>query len=103
MAIRSPSIPDSLVVHLGAPKEAARNITVPFTEYIKNVVSYEVYANWPEEALKANTLAIISFTLNRVYNEWYRSQGYNFDITSNPAYDQTFKENGTFFEKITLA
>ena len=102
MAIRSPSIPDSLVIHLGAPKEAARNITVPFTEYIKNVASNEIYPSWPNEALKANILAIISFTLNRVYNEWYRSQGYNFDITSSSAYDQAFKENGTFFEKISV-
>ena len=102
MAIRSPSIPDNIVVHLGAPKEAARNITVPFTEYIKNVASSELYANWPDQALRANILAIISFALNRVYNEWYRSQGYNFDITSSSTYDQAFKENQVFYEKISV-
>ncbi len=101
MAIRTPIIPTVITVHLGAPDEAARNITVPFDEYIKNVASGEIYPNWPVDAIKANVLAQISFALNRVYNEWYPSKGYNFDITSSPIYDQSFKENRQFFESIS--
>lgn len=102
MAIRTPIIPSEITVHLGAPDEAAKNITVPFIEYIKNVASSEIYSSWPIEAIKANILAQISFALNRIYNEWYRSQGYNFDITSDPLYDQSFTEDRQFFENISL-
>ena len=102
MNIRSPIIPTYIVVHLGAPDEAAKNITVPFIEYIKNVASGEIYPNWPLDAIKANVLAQISFALNRVYNEWYRSQGYNFDITSSSRYDQSFLENRQFFENVSV-
>ena len=102
MAIRSPIIPTEITVHLGRPDEAARNITVPFIEYIKNVASGEIYPNWPLDAVKANVLAQISFTLNRIYNEWYPSKGYDFDITSSPAYDQSFVENRQFFENISM-
>lgn len=101
MEIRYPIIPTEIVVHLGAPNEAAKNITVPFQEYIKNVASNEIYPNWPKEAIKANILAQISFALNRIYNEWYPSQGYSFDITSDPIYDQAFNENSQFFENIS--
>lgn len=101
MAIRSPIIPTMIRVHLGAPDASARNITVPFTEYIKNVASNEIYPTWPADSLKANILAQISFALNRIYNEWYPSKGYNFDITSNPIYDQTFREDVQFFERIS--
>ena len=101
MAIRIPTIPTDIVVHLGAPDEAARNITVPFIEYIKNVASGEIYPNWPLDSIKANVLAQISFALNRIYNEWYPSKGYEFDITSSPAYDQSFVENRQFFETIS--
>ena len=101
MAIRSPIVPTEIVVHLGAPDEAAKNITVPFQEYIKNVASGEIYPNWPLDSVKANILAQISFALNRVYNEWYRSKGYDFDITSSPVYDQSFAENRQFFERIS--
>lgn len=99
--IRSPIIPTYIVVHLGEPDEAAKNVTVSFSEYIKNVATGEIYPNWPLDSIKANVLAQISFALNRVYNEWYRSQGYNFDITSSPKYDQSFVENRQFFEKIS--
>ncbi len=99
--VRKPSIPTNIVVHLGAPDDAtAKNITVPFQEYIKNVASSEVYPTWPLDAIKANILAQISFALNRVYNEWYRSKGYDFDITSLPEYDQTFIEDRSFYEEI---
>ncbi len=102
MAISTPIIPNNIVVHLGSPNEDAKNITVPFIEYIKNVASNEIYPTWPTDAIKANVLAQISFALNRIYNEWYPSQGYNFDITSDPAYDQKFKEDSQFFETISL-
>ena len=83
MAVRYPVVPNTIVVHLGKPDEAVRNITVNFTDYIANVASSEIYPTWPNSALVANIYAIISFTMNRIYNEWYRSKGYNFDITSS--------------------
>ena len=96
-----PTIPTNIVVHLGAPDDqTAKNISVPFPEYIKNVASSEIYPNWPTDAIKANVLAQVSFALNRVYNEWYRSRGYDFDITSLPEYDQTFIEDREFYENI---
>lgn len=101
MAIKTPIIPSEVVVHIGPPNQAGKNITVPFPEYIKNVASRELYPTWPESALRANILAQISFALNRIYNEWYRAQGYNFDITSSPAYDQSFVEDLQFFENIS--
>ena len=100
--IKSPVIPTNLIVHIGEVTDNGKNIRVPFIEYIKNVASGELYPNWPDEALKANILAIISFTLNRIYNEWYRSKGYNFDITSSVSSDQSFKEDRQFFEKISI-
>ena len=100
MAIRYPVIPNNITVHLGKPDEAARNITIPFTDYISNVAASELYPTWPKEALKANIYTIISFALNRVYNEWYRSKGYNFDITSSPIYDQTYTLNRSTYENI---
>ena len=101
MAARTPIVPTEIVVHLGPPDSAAKNITVSFPEYIKNVASNEIYPSWPTDAIKANILAQISYALNRIYNEWYPSQGYNFDITSSPAYDQTFQEDSQFFETIS--
>ncbi len=101
MAVRTPVVPTGITVHIGPPEEAGKNITVTFPEYIKNVASNEIYPSWPADAIKANVLAQISFALNRIYNEWYPSQGYNFDITSSPAYDQTFNEDSQFFENIS--
>lgn len=94
-------IPEYITVHLGTPASNARNVTVPFTEYIKNVASSEIYPNWPQEALRANIAAIISLTLNRFFTEWYRSQGYDFDITSTTSYDQSFVEGRNIFENIS--
>ena len=88
--IEYPSIPENIVVHLGAPSSDAQNVTVSFADYIKNVASSEIYPSWPTEALLANIYAQISVALNRVYTEFYRVAGYDFDITSSPAYDQTF-------------
>ena len=84
------TVPTYITVHLGAPSEAAENVVVPYTRYIKNVASTEIYPTWPIEALKANIFAIQSFTLNRVYTEYYRSRGYDFDITNSTEYDQAF-------------
>ena len=82
-------IPEYIIVHDGVPSDStAANYYVRYRDYIKNVVSSEIYATWPENTIYANTLAIMSFTLNRVYTEWYRNKGYNFTITSSTAYDQ---------------
>ena len=96
----TPFIPDVITVHLGAPDTAAENVTVTFPEYIKNVASSEIYPTWPETALRANIYAEISFALNRVYTEYYRSRGYDFDITNVTAYDQAFVKNRDFFDSI---
>ena len=100
MAVRYPIVPNNITVHLGIPTEEARDITIPFTDYISNVASSELYPTWPTSALIANIYAIISFAMNRIYNEWYRSKGYNFDITSSPTYDQTYIENQSTYENI---
>lgn len=94
-------IPERITVHLGTPSSNSTNVTVPFTEYIKNVASSEIYPTWPEESLRANIFAIISLTLNRFFTEWYRSQGYDFDITSTTAFDQSFVEGRNLFENIS--
>lgn len=96
-----PYIPDTITVHLGPPNSDAPNVTVPFSTYIKNVASSEIYPTWPEAAIRANMLAQISFALNRVYTEWYRSQGYDFDITNSTAFDQAFVPNRDIFENIS--
>ncbi len=96
-----PFIPETITVHLGAPDEAAANVTVPFTEYVKNVASSEIYPTWSESALRANILAITSYALNRVYTEYYRSRGYDFDITNSTAIDQAFVPGRSYFENIS--
>lgn len=96
-----PFIPTEVIVHLGNPDENTRNIKVSFINYIKNVACSEIYPTWPESSLRANIIAIITFTLNRMYNEWYPSKGYSFDITSSSRYDQSFQEGRTLFESIT--
>ncbi len=97
-----PYVPEKITVHLGRPADSsAENITVDFPYYIKNVASSELYPTWPENALRANIYAIISYTLNRVYTEWYRSQGYDFDITSSIQYDQSFFKDRDIYEPIS--
>ena len=104
MAIGTPTIPESITVHLGRPEENARNVTLPFTDYVANVASGEIYPTWPESAIRANMYAQISFALNRIYTEYYRSRGYDFDITSSTAIDQSFAEGREIFDNIrTLA
>ena len=97
----APYIPQYITVHLGPPSADAANVTVSFQDYVKNVASSEIYPTWDESALRANILAIISFALNRVYTEFYRSRGYDFDITSSTAYDQAFVNGRSFFDNIS--
>ncbi len=94
-------IPEYIIVHDGVPSDStAPNYYVRYRDYIKNVVSSEIYATWPESAIYANTLVIMSFTLNRVYTEWYRNQGYNFTITSSTAYDQKWIRGRNIYSNV---
>lgn len=95
-------IPETVVVHDGLPNDSsAPNYYVPYRDYIKNVASSEIYATWPEQTIYANVLAIMSFTLNRVFTEWYRNQGRNFTITSSTAYDQKWMRGRNIFSNIS--
>lgn len=96
-----PFVPQNITVHLGAPDSSAPNVTVSFSDYVKNVASSEIYPTWDEPALRANILAIVSFALNRVYTEFYRSRGYDFDITNNTAFDQAFVNGRSFFDNVS--
>ena len=94
-------IPEYITVHDGVPTNtSSANYTVSFPDYIKNVASGEIYSTWPKETITANVYAIISFTLNRIFTEWYTSKGYNFTITGSPQYDQTYTHNRTIFKSI---
>lgn len=97
----TPFIPQNITVHLGPPDSNAANVTVPFSDYVKNVASSEIYPTWDEAALRANIYAIVSFALNRVYTEFYRSRGYDFDITNSTAIDQFFVNGRSFFENVS--
>lgn len=96
-------VPEYIVVHDGSPRDStAKNYYVKYKDYIKNVASSEIYATWPESALVSNILAIMSFTLNRVYTEWYRNQGYDFTITSSTAYDHKWIYGRNIFDSISI-
>jgi peptidoglycan hydrolase-like protein with peptidoglycan-binding domain len=96
-------VPEFIIVHDGAPTDTtAANHYVRFRDYIKNVASSEIYATWPENTIYANVLAILSFTLNRVFTEWYRNQGYNFTITSSTAFDHKWIDGRNIFENINF-
>lgn len=97
-----PFIPEQITVHLGPPESSAENVTVSFSDYIKNVVSSEIYPTWEPDALRANALAIISFALNRIYTEYYRSRNYDFDITSSTGIDQKFINGRNIYENISV-
>lgn len=102
VVLPEPVIPSLIVVHNGRPEDkTAKNYTIGFTDYIKNVASSEIYATWPREALKANILVILSFTLNRVYTEWYRGKGYDFTITNSTAFDQAFTFGRNIFQEVS--
>jgi len=94
-------IPRYITVHLGTPSSSARNVTLGFASYIKNVCSSEIYPTWPENAIRANVIAQISLALNRVYTDWYISKGYDFQITNSTQYDQYFVENRNIFSNIS--
>lgn len=95
-----PFIPEMITVHLGEVGKPAENVLIPFPSYIKNVASRVIYPTWPESAIRANIYAIVSFTLNRVYIEWYRSRGYDFDIT-NSEFNQQYDPKGDIYENIS--
>ena len=95
-------VPEYIVVHDGSPRDStAQDYYIRYSDYIKNVASSEIYATWPRAAIVANVLAIMSFTLNRVYTEWYRNKGYSFTITSSTAFDHKWIPNRNIFESIS--
>lgn len=96
-------VPEYVVVHNGSPRDStAQNYYVKYKDYIKNVASSEIYATWPADTIRANILAIMSFTLNRVYTEWYRNQGYDFTITSSTAFDHKWIPERNFYDTISV-
>lgn len=96
-----PYVPETITVHLGPPDSPAQNVTVSFPDYIKNVASSEIFPTWPEASLRANIYVQTTFALNRTYTEWYRSRGYDFDITSSTQYDQAFVYGRDIFNNIS--
>lgn len=99
--LRQVAVPNPITVHLGAPNSSASNVQVSFPDYVKNVASSEIYPTWPTAALTANIYAIITFALNRIYTEWYKSRGYSFDITNSTAYDQYFVYGRPIYDSIS--
>ena len=96
-------VPEYIVVHDGSPRDStATNYYVKYKDYIKSVASSEIYATWPENTIRANVLAIMSFTLNRVYTEWYRNKGYDFTITSSTAFDHKWIPERNIFDSISV-
>ena len=96
-------VPEYIVVHDGSPRDStAQNYYVKYKDYIKNVASSEIYATWEPETIRANVLAIMSFTLNRVYTEWYRNQGYDFTITSSTAFDHKWIPERNYYDTISV-
>lgn len=103
VVLPQPVIPEFIIVHLGEPTDTgAQNVWTPFKDYIKNVASCEIYSTWPVQTIRANVHAILSFTLNRVYTEWYRGKGYDFTVTNSTAFDQAFNYGRNFFDEISV-
>ena len=103
VVLPKPVVPEFIVVHAGGPNNtSAPNYTVPYKDYIKNVASCEIYSTWSESTIRANVYAIISFTLNRIYTEWYRGKGKDFDITNSTAYDHAFNYGRNLYESISV-
>ena len=103
VVLPQPVVPEFVIVHEGVPTDrSARNLWVYFQDYIKNVASCEVYSTWPRETLKANILAILSFTMNRIFTEWYRGQGFDFTITNSTAFDQAYVHGRNIYEDISV-
>ena len=102
VVLPTPVVPEYIIVHQGGPNDpSAPNYKVPFKDYIKNVASCEIYSTWTSSALRANVFCIVSFTLNRIFTEWYRGKGKNFDITSSTAYDQAFSYGRNIYDNIS--
>lgn len=103
VVLAQPVVPEYIIVHQGGPNDpSAPNYKVPFKEYIKNVASCEIYSTWPQSTIRANIFCILSFTLNRIYTEWYRGKGKNFDITSSTAYDHAFNYGRNIYDSIGM-
>ena len=103
VVLPKPVVPEFITVHTGTPSNtSAPNYTVLYKEYIKNVASCEIYSTWPENTIRANVYAIISFTLNRIYTEWYRGKGKNYDITNSTAYDHAFTYGRNIYDSISV-
>lgn len=102
VVLPNPVVPEYVIVHEGIPTNTnARNLWIPFRNYIKNVASCEIYSTWPRETIKANVLAILSFTLNRIYTEWYRGKGFGFTVTNSTAFDQAFVYGRNIYNEIS--
>ena len=102
VVLPKPVVPEFITVHQGSPNDnSAPNYKVLYKDYIKNVASCEIYSTWPESTIRANVFCIISFTLNRIYTEWYRGKGKNFDITSSTAYDHAFNYGRNIYDSIS--
>jgi len=102
VVLPQPVVPEYIIVHQGGPNDpSAPNYKVPFKDYIKNVASCEIYSTWNNSALRANIFCIVSFTLNRIFTEWYRGKGKNFDVTSSTAYDQAFNYGRNIYDNIS--
>ncbi|GAA0781719.1 peptidoglycan-binding domain-containing protein [Hathewaya limosa] len=103
VVLPEPVVPEFVVVHQGLPDDpSAPNYTVKFNDYIKNVASSEIFSTWPETTIRANVYCILSFTLNRIYTEWYRGKGKNFDVTSSTAYDHAFMYGRNIYKSISV-
>ncbi len=101
VVLPEPVVPQYIVVHIGTPNAAGVNYRVTFQDYIKNVICSEIYATWPENAIRANILCVLSFTMNRIYTEWYRSKGKDFQITNSTAYDQYFVYGRNIYKNVS--
>ena len=103
VVLPKPVVPEYITVHQGSPNDnTAPNYTVRYKDHVKNVASCEIYSTWPESTIRANIFCIISFTLNRVYTEWYRGKGKNYDITSSTAYDHAFNYGRNIYDSISV-
>ena len=102
VVLPQPVVPEFIIVHQGSPNDSsAPNYKVAYKDYIKNVASCEIYSTWPEATIRANIFCIVSFTLNRIYTEWYRGKGKNFQITSSTAYDHAFNYGRNIYDSIS--
>lgn len=103
VVLPKPVVPEFITVHLGTPTNTGvQDVRVPYKDYIKNVASCEIYSTWSQNTIRANVYAIISFTLNRIYTEWYRGKGFKFDITNSTAFDHAFNYGRNIYENISV-